>query len=1159
MPLPLLSDLRSPGAAEPAATEVSWSASEALPLSAKKRSSNGRECHGVLFFTSESMRRDAVASFAADALRTGQSAIVLMAKERHAGILDVLSRQGVDVAAELASQSLQLIDSHQALAQILRDEMPSAEAVTALVEHHLVKGRPDGDYAQVRVYGELVDVLQGSNRSEAALRLEQLWTALQGRHHFSLLCGYAIEHFHEHPEAILSVCEEHDPLQPSELVAESPTMEDWPAESSLSGLSQHALLLARETIQRRAAEKALLSSLDKHDTSERRRSQVQEALEQSEGYLRTITDAVPMLVCYIDREQRYRFANTAYERWFGMDPRSMLGRSVRDVFGEDPHAQWSVRIAAALTGQTQSFRENLPYGHGPFVEANYFPHVGPDGRVEGFVGVTADISDHRRMELARTEALERTARLIQITTALVEAVTPTQVFEAVVDQVAATLKASSGALFALDDDSRHMRLLHSIGYGEAAREKLRTMPVDSPFPVPVQDALRTGIPLWFASQGELLAAYPHLGAMVSPGRNYQIACLPIFVQRRSSGAVAFTFDDAKPLDVEQQNFLLLVARYSGQALERLRLLEAERKSRERAEAVALRADILSRASRVLTESGDEVYGQLQVIAEQVANEYCDLCSVYLEAESRLDLVALHHRRPEVTIQLRAALQVGSLDPTRDVFRRLALTGKTVALTAAELQAAVATAPPEYQAWLQCLNSGSVISVPLRTRGEAVGALCFMKEASSGEFGTEDTSFFEELSERIAIGIESDRLYRAHQQSRARTELLYALAQTVIVARDREQVYDAALDTLEQALGTPRSAILTFDKDPAMCFRAWRGLSDEYRAAVEGHSPWARDESNAEPIFIEDVRRDASLAPLLPVLAKEGIGALGFIPLVSAGELLGKFMIYYDGPRKLVSHELDMAKTIANHVAVAVSRFQAVDELLKTVRFNDVFTGILGHDLRNPLGAIMTAAQVAMRRSDGERTQKLHSRILASGTRMSRMIDQLLDFTRVRVGNGIPVERQELDLLPLLRQVIDEFDDAHPQCAMRLEHVGATRGFWDPDRLAQVFSNLIANAVQHGEATHGVLTRVDGSQPGMIRVEIHNRGVVPPEVLPHLFEPMAGATHRRHQSQGLGLGLYISQQIVKAHGGHIEVTSQEPTGTVLAVTLLSAAESTGPVS
>lgn len=396
-------------------------------------------------------------------------------------------------------------------------------------------------------------------------------------------------------------------------------------------------------------------------------------------------------------------------------------------------------------------------------------------------------------------------------------------------------------------------------------------------------------------------------------------------------------------------------------------------------------------------------------------------------------------------------------------------------------------------------------------------------------------------------------------SRARSQLLYRLADAVIGAAAVEEVFEAALQAIAPALGTDRAAVLVYDADDVMRFRAWRGLSQEYRGAVECHTPWKRDARDPQPVLVADVAQDAALAEYLPLFQRERVGALGFIPLVAGGRLLGKFMVYYDRPRALSATELDLARAIANHVAAGVARFAAVEALKETVRFNELFTGILGHDLRNPLAAIITSARLAMGRDVDDRLRKPLARILSSGDRMSRMIDQLLDLTRVRLGGGIAVTCVELDLAALVRQVMDELDGAHPGCALRLSCAGDTCGRWDPDRLSQVFSNLVANAVGHGEAEHGVQVTIDGASAEAVRVEVRNRGAIPARRMATLFEPMRG---RPDGSGGLGLGLFITRELVRAHGGAIQVRSDadagDAAGTTFTVTLPRRASDTGAV-
>src|SRR4051812_12024891 len=148
-----------------------------------------------------------------------------------------------------------------------------------------------------------------------------------------------------------------------------------------------------------------------------------------------------------------------------------------------------------------------------------------------------------------------------------------------------------------------------------------------------------------------------------------------------------------------------------------------------------------------------------------------------------------------------------------------------------------------------------------------------------------------------------------------------LALTSAISRTRrvDEIYEAALDALRDGLGVERASILLFDPDRVMRFKASRGLSDAYRRAVEGHTPWTPDSTDPQPIVIGDVRGDAALARFMPAIEAEGIAAMTFVPLVSLERVIGKFMLYFATPRHLSAAELTLAGVVAAQVAFAVDR------------------------------------------------------------------------------------------------------------------------------------------------------------------------------------------------------------------------------------------------
>jgi PAS domain S-box-containing protein len=168
------------------------------------------------------------------------------------------------------------------------------------------------------------------------------------------------------------------------------------------------------------------------------------------------------------------------------------------------------------------------------------------------------------------------------------------------------------------------------------------------------------------------------------------------------------------------------------------------------------------------------------------------------------------------------------------------------------------------------------------------------------------------------------------RKRAETEqaTLHRFTDRLYRAESREAVYDAALDAISAALGCKRASILLFDEADSMRFVAWRGLSDKYRRAVDGHSPWTRNTKDPQPICIEDVG-SADLSDALKATVKtEGIGALAFIPLMAKGELVGKFMTYYEAAHAFTDSEIDLAVTIARQLGFTLERMSADDARLR---------------------------------------------------------------------------------------------------------------------------------------------------------------------------------------------------------------------------------------
>lgn len=235
------------------------------------------------------------------------------------------------------------------------------------------------------------------------------------------------------------------------------------------------------------------------------------------------------------------------------------------------------------------------------------------------------------------------------------------------------------------------------------------------------------------------------------------------------------------------------------------------------------------------------------------------------------------------------------------------------------------------------------------------------------------------------------------------------------------------------------------------------------------------------------------------------------------------------------------ESLAESVGWYNSRIEEARELLN---------GVLAHDLRNPLGSILAGVEVLLL-DESLRPQHTATavRIRNSGRRMQTMINDLLDFTRTRLGTGLPIDISHHDLGRIVVGVVEELRTYHPETHLHCTISGDLKGAWDSARIEQMLSNLISNAVQHGTRGTPVTVTAEASDSELV-VEVHNEGEAIPEAEQEvIFDPLRRAAMRGHETgSGLGLGLYIARQIAQAHDGGISVASSNEQGTTFTVRL-----------
>lgn len=487
---------------------------------------------------------------------------------------------------------------------------------------------------------------------------------------------------------------------------------------------------------------------------------------------------------------------------------------------------------------------------------------------------------------------------------------------------------------------------------------------------------------------------------------------------------------------------------------------------------------------------------------------------------------------------------------------------------------------------------SYLAVPVTSHtGKVLGGL-FFGHPERARFTEQHERLLTAVASHAATAMENAALYRTALQAEATQARLRAEAETQRTAAEHLARRRSQLQELTTALAEATAPDEVAEIATSLALRDIEALSSVAFFLNQEHgdarlasfrnadprgpvtrwqfmpldAPLPLAQAMRERRFISFETREA-LLDAFPNLADSVFTAAQLqaavaVPLQARGGVIGGVAFSFSRPKRLsvddqefiisfateCTQALERARLLEAERVIKLQREALISELQQTIHNNELFAGVLAHDLRNPLSAITTAAQLAMVRAGSDQLLKPLSRVLSSGQRMGRMIDQLLDFTRLRVGGGVQLTPREVDLRELSEEVIEELEPVHPDWSMRLEAQGDCRGEWDRDRLMQVVSNLAANAVHHGVAEHGLTITVDGSHAEDVVLRVHNMGTVPAELLPRLFEPFRGSQQRRAGSKGLGLGLFITRMLVTAHGGEVSVTSTETEGTTFRVTL-----------
>jgi signal transduction histidine kinase len=599
------------------------------------------------------------------------------------------------------------------------------------------------------------------------------------------------------------------------------------------------------------------------------------------------------------------------------------------------------------------------------------------------------------------------------------------------------------------------------------------------------------------------------------------------------------------------------------ALEQARWEEARREALAQAEAAELRLRLLADVGGLL--SGPvEWESAVSAVAQLVVRAFADWCAVdFLDANGALRRLTVRHARPE-----RARREAGLEACLPERARPLALT-EVVRSGKAQLHTGLGA--PERA-------GGSLLVLPLVARQRTLGVLSFVRGPAHPAFGAADRAFAEDLAARVGLVIDNARLLRearaAEAESRRHAARLRVLVDVdrllaeagldlravldVIAHKVSEVLGDGCVVQLTCTEGTSLEPVTIHHPDPEARWLLSGTVHARRQRPGEGlHGGVAL---RGQAVLLSDVdaeaaRASGALPEYVPYLERYGAQSLLVVPLMARRRVFGTLGVVRDVTAgHCPYHEEDrlLLQSLAERAALAIADARAYGAATEAVRLRDDFLSVAGHELKTPLSALRLQIQVLGRLTrDAERPLDLAQRVNKAertSERLVALVDGLLDVGRITAGQ-LQLEREEVDLVPLAHDAVGRMTEALGRggCEVRLLTDATVRGRWDRVRLEQVLGNLLSNAAKYGRG-RPVEVRVEALKEGGARLRVRDEGLgIAPEDQPRIFERFERAVSDPHL-KGLGLGLWISREIIDAHGGSIHVDSAPGAGATFTVEL-----------
>ena len=708
---------------------------------------------------------------------------------------------------------------------------------------------------------------------------------------------------------------------------------------------------------------------------------------------------------------------------------------------------------------------------------------------------------------ARILAGERRERIISqslqaITAAFSKALTPAEVADVIIYRGLPGIGADAGAVALLDQTGTRLEMLRTLGYPREMVEALQSTLLSGS--TPMAEAARSGRPVWREALAPLPTGFPDY-ARVNHAFPTGMA-LPLSVEGRVVGALAFSFTANRAFDERDRTFALALAAQCALALERARLHEADRAARAAAEASAAQMDIIlgGVADGIIAQNAA---GKL-IYANDAAARLVGFPSAQaLTAAQPSERLAGFELLDEDDHSLAPSQLPGRRALLGESVRSLPLRFK-VRATGEERWALVSAAPV------------------LDGRGQVSFAISIFRDITEQQRGQERLAFLAEASTVLASSLDY--------------ELTLARLGELVVPR----LADACvIDILQQGGAVRRLPMVLAPPDTATLVQALEVMGPP---ELDGPGAAARVLRTGQPMIMPVVTDEFLVASArndehLRILRAAGIRSSLLMPLIARGSVLGALtlVVTVHSGRSYAQPDITVAGELAWRAAQAIDNARLYAEAQAAIHARDEFLMIASHELRTPVTVVRTASQLLQReRERGQleeaRLARALGHIAQASERLASLTDDLLDVSRLQTGQ-FALRLTDLDVGPFVQEVVERWREQlggrHP---LRVEVAdGTPRVRADPARLDQVLANLLGNAAKYSPEGGPIEVAVQPDGAG-VRVDVRDYGIgLPANAEQVIFRPFGRTSAAvRRQIPGLGLGLYICRQIMERHGGRI---------------------------